>query len=53
VKQVSQDEASIASEDIEHSPSGDALGDDPQGESCGAIAIKARTAAKNDVLTKF
>jgi hypothetical protein len=53
VKQVSQDETCIASEDIEHSPSGDALEASPQGESFGASAIKASTAAKNDVLTKF
>jgi hypothetical protein len=53
VKQVSQGETSIACESIEHSPSRDALEDDPQGESFGASAIVARTAAKSDVLTKF
>jgi hypothetical protein len=45
--------ASIASEYTEHSPSRRALEDRPQGESFGTSAIKARTAANNDVLTKF
>jgi hypothetical protein len=53
VKQASQGETSIASESIEHLPSGDALEDVPQGENFGASAIKARTEAKSDVLTKF
>jgi hypothetical protein len=51
--QTIEGETSIASEGIEHSASRRALDDDPQGESFGVSAIKASSAANNDVLTKF